>query len=141
MNMAKTLVTLATVCGLCLLVGNDADAQSASGVVTGNAESGSGPYNEAISNHISGTEPKIVGGKQAPAGSFPWQVSLGVSWFADPYREHFCGGTAYSATWIITAAHCVQNMEPTKIVVTAGTHQLGDGGIRRNVKQIGRAHV
>ena len=102
------------------------------------SQSGSEPYREAVTRFMNHEDPKIVGGKVAPPGSYPWQVSLGVSWIADPYRAHFCGGSVYSATWIVTAAHCMENTPPRDVIVTAGTHLLGrnTGGTRRNVKRI-----
>jgi len=97
---------------------------------------GSDPYNDTVRRYLEKQEQKIIGGKQAPDGSFPWQVSLGVSWIADPYSAHFCGGSVYSAKWIVTAAHCMKNMTPAKLVVTAGTNRLVTSALRRNVKRI-----
>src|SRR6185369_2607254 len=67
---------------------------------------GSIPYQETVNRYLHQDQPKIVGGKPAPAGAFPWQVSLGVSWIADPFSAHFCGGSVLNEKWIITAAHC-----------------------------------
>lgn len=102
------------------------------------SSSGSEPYREAVNRFMNHEDPKIVGGRVAPPGSYPWQVSLGVSWIADPYRAHFCGGSVYSSTWIVTAAHCMENTPPKDVIVTAGTHLLGrnTAGARRNVKRI-----
>lgn len=97
---------------------------------------GSEPYKDAVDRYLTGKEPKIVGGKVAPAGAYPWQVSLGVSWIADPYRAHFCGGSAYSASWVVTAAHCVVDLTPDRLTVTAGTNVLGAGGVRVNAKRV-----
>lgn len=68
---------------------------------------GSQRYKEAVSNLFKGNEPKIVGGKVAAKNAYPWQVSFGVSWIADPYAAHFCGGTILSDKWIVSAAHCL----------------------------------
>ncbi|XP_076607212.1 transmembrane protease serine 2 [Chaetodon auriga] len=47
---------------------------------------------------------RIVGGIQAVNGAWPWQVSLQI------YDQHICGGSIISPYWILSAAHCFQNM-------------------------------
>lgn len=100
------------------------------------AVSGSQPYRAAVEAFFYNLEPKIVGGLPAAKDQFPWQVSLGVSWISDPYKAHFCGGSIYSTTWIITAAHCLQNTAAKDVIITAGTISLGKGGTRHNVRRI-----
>jgi secreted trypsin-like serine protease len=98
---------------------------------------GSAPYREAVQNYLQDKEPKVVGGKPAPPGAFPWQVSLNASRIPDQYKAHFCGGTVYSESWIVTAAHCVEGTAAKNIVVVAGTHKLGSGsGTQRDVARI-----
>ena len=97
---------------------------------------GSDPYMDAVRRFLAKDKPKIVGGKQAPDGAYPWQVSLGVSWITNPEYAHFCGGSVYSDRWIVTAAHCVRNTAPSQVVVTAGTNRLLPGSTRRNVNRI-----
>ncbi len=95
-----------------------------------------GGYAAALARYKSGVQDKIVGGKPAADKELPWQVSLGVSWIADPYEAHFCGGTIYSAQWIVTAGHCVAGLNPEHISVAYGTNRLVNGTLRLNVSEI-----
>ncbi|XP_059153231.1 chymotrypsin-like elastase family member 2A [Physella acuta] len=47
---------------------------------------------------------QIVGGGDAPANAWPWQVSLRIS-------SARCGGVIISSEWIVTAAHCLRGNE------------------------------
>ena len=97
---------------------------------------GDSPYSQAIDRFLGLKEDKILGGKPAKTGQFSWQVSLGISWMADAYDGHFCGGSVFDERWIITAAHCVKNRSAWDIIITAGTHELGTSAPRVNVKRI-----
>jgi len=65
---------------------------------------------------------RIVGGVEARPGSHPWIVSLQSSW-----GDHFCGGTIVAEDTVITAAHCVADGPPGKIVAGAHDHRLPSG--------------
>ena len=52
---------------------------------------------------------RIIGGRRAKEGEFPWQVSIGRISVTSGIITHFCGGTILSSNTILTAAHCLDN--------------------------------
>lgn len=71
-------------------------------------------------------ESRIIGGKKAVKGQFPYQVSLReiIS------RRHFCGASIITDRFILTAAHCTTSMHslPSLIVAVVGAiHRHIDG--------------
>jgi len=69
-------------------------------------------------------ESRIVGGQEASPHSFPWSVSLKVSW-----GTHFCGGSIINERFILTAAHCVAwGKEILRSKVVVGAHHLDTPG-------------
>uniref|UniRef100_A0A3Q0S1Z1 Peptidase S1 domain-containing protein n=1 Tax=Amphilophus citrinellus TaxID=61819 RepID=A0A3Q0S1Z1_AMPCI len=57
---------------------------------------------------------RIIGGQDAPPGSWPWQVLLAISGFFQ------CGGSLISDQWVLTAAHCITSQEVNDAVVVLG---------------------
>lgn len=67
--------------------------------------------------------PKIVGGTEAPEGSWPDAVAL----FAGP--EYICAGTLIAPTWVLSAGHCVGRIDRVRL----GSVDHSQGGVERAV--------
>ncbi|XP_018403822.1 PREDICTED: transmembrane protease serine 3-like [Cyphomyrmex costatus] len=83
---------------------------------------------------VYGTEgaPHIIGGKDAPVGKFPYQISLKY------FGSHRCGGSIIDNRNILTAAHCVDGLEDSvdNLKVHVGTNLLNVPGDVYNVESV-----
>ncbi|XP_036994943.2 neutrophil elastase [Artibeus jamaicensis] len=61
---------------------------------------------------------EIVGGRQARPHAWPFMVSL------QQRGAHFCGGTLVAQNFVMSAAHCVNNMDFQTVQVVLGAHNL-----------------
>ncbi|XP_049827461.1 trypsin-1-like isoform X1 [Schistocerca gregaria] len=59
-------------------------------------------------------KPLIVGGSRAQIGEIPWQVSIHEN------NRHLCGGSILDSEWVLTAAHCFLDNDPSPYLVKAG---------------------
>lgn len=81
------------------------------------------PSNSTVFYNLSNGN-RIVNGKDAESGQFPYQVSLRIR----EHNAHFCGGSIISNRWIITAGHCSFIQPQFHLVAVAGTNKLSAGG-------------
>lgn len=59
---------------------------------------------------------RIVGGKTAKQGQFPWQVQV------QKYNSHWCGGTLLDDQWVVSAAHCFEDRTMSRYKFVLGQH-------------------
>ncbi|XP_063982791.1 protein masquerade-like [Diachasmimorpha longicaudata] len=66
-------------------------------------------------------DPRVVGGEDADANEWCWQVAL-----INSLNQYLCGGALVGTQWILTAAHCVTNIVRSgdAIYVRVGDHDL-----------------
>ncbi|GAL85329.1 transmembrane protease serine 5-like [Sporocytophaga myxococcoides] len=89
---------------------------------------------------------RIIGGKNAVKGAYPWMIGIGYSNISAPKSSIYCGGTIINNEWILTAAHCVTTEEsnttpyhPTEISIFLDFYSLNkpEAGYQKiNVKKI-----
>ncbi len=65
----------------------------------------------------------ITGKTEATLGAQPWMVAL-VDDGIEAYDGTFCGGTLIAPQWVLTAAHCIEEMRAAEVEVVVGRHQL-----------------
>ncbi|KAF0303071.1 Proclotting enzyme [Amphibalanus amphitrite] len=78
---------------------------------------------------------RVVGGADAAAGQFPWQAGLVTT----GTTRSWCGGSVINNRYVLTAAHCTENISPSQIQVMLGDLKIGtsDAGEQRfSVQQI-----
>ncbi|XP_034563344.1 serine protease 33 [Notolabrus celidotus] len=67
-------------------------------------------------------ENRIVGGKDATEGAWPWQVDVSLQ---TPTNRHICGGSLITRNWVLSAAHCFPNPSDVgSYAIYAGRYQL-----------------
>uniref|UniRef100_A0AAG5D4A3 trypsin n=1 Tax=Anopheles atroparvus TaxID=41427 RepID=A0AAG5D4A3_ANOAO len=72
----------------------------------------------------------VVGGTTAKDGAAPFLVSLQQN------GSHFCAGSIVDERWVLTAAHCAQDLQIEQILILAGTNNLEKGGRNLTIDRI-----
>ncbi len=62
----------------------------------------------------------VVGGRDAPAGAYPWMVAL----------SRGCGGTLIAPDRVLTAGHCVEDLRVSDLRLYVGARKRRRGGYR-----------
>ncbi|XP_069463190.1 serine protease 52-like [Ambystoma mexicanum] len=77
-------------------------------------------YDESSSETSqSEVQSRIIGGKDSMPAEWPWAVSLQRD------GDHFCGGSILNPMWILTAAHCFQEVTLKELTVQVGATVIG----------------
>jgi secreted trypsin-like serine protease len=79
---------------------------------------------------------RVLNGRIAEDGAWPWQVALMREGSKPGYVSQFCGGSLIQDTWVLTAAHCVIDSrddgnflaDKDKIVVMVGSNTISSEG-------------
>jgi len=72
--------------------------------------------------------PRIVGGRPAADGEYPWMVALLDADESNEYDGFYCGASLIHPYWVLTAAHCVLGSQAEDINVLVGTNDLANPG-------------
>ena len=75
---------------------------------------------------------RIIGGEPVQHSDFSWMVSLGWKNTSGTDR-HFCGGSLVTSNLVLTAAHCVYELNPGEVDIFYGTNLLSDSESGRRV--------
>lgn len=73
---------------------------------------------------------RIVSGTTTNIQNAKYTVYLRVN------GKFICGGSLVTVQFVITAAHCVKNLNPSQLTIVGGATYLSDSGVRRSVHKI-----
>jgi secreted trypsin-like serine protease len=85
---------------------------------------------EPVRNAINALRPsmnlRVIGGLQSVDGAWPWQVLvvIFVRTSEGKTATMMCGGSVIAARWVLTAAHCVPNVDPQARTIVVAEQQV-----------------
>ena len=87
--------------------------------------------------------PRVVGEGNATAyyGQYPWQARIKALNRAVGGYVHRCGGIVVTRQHVLTAAHCVVELGPHSLKVTAGDWQFGKHDGAEQELQVANVHI
>lgn len=83
-------------------------------------------------------KPMIIGGEDAEEDVHPFQVGLMIKSISDDFQAQFCGGTLVAERFVVTAAHCSENISSPadQVQVLVGARRLDGSGQRVDVARV-----
>ena len=63
------------------------------------------------------TRPKVIGGSPADQKQWPWFAALILKDAQSNVKNAWCGGTMVARNWVLTAAHCLADLDPVNLSI------------------------
>lgn len=115
-----------------------ASAAIAAGAVLGLVAASTATAGAATPTHPGRPDSPIIGGTEKPVGSYPFMAALLTKGRGNPQDRQFCGGSLLDPNVVMTAAHCVVDVQPRQLETVVGRTVLSkkNQGHLRNVTDI-----
>ncbi|XP_053491330.1 elastase-1-like [Ictalurus furcatus] len=94
---------------------------------------------QAVENE--GQSGKVVGGSNARPNTWKWQISLQNDHWNSGDFAHICGGSLIGANYVMTAAHCILDLDVKKYRVVLGEYDLSKAEGREQVRAVTRIKI